>query len=155
MYFDTVRCNIRPFNAEDIDAFMSYRNDMDWMKYQGFKGLSKQEYMQALLNEHSLSNGMQLAIICKQTNNLIGDLYLKQEGDTCWIGYTITPLKSRCGYAYEVVSALICFLTIQGINRVKASVAIGNDASVMLLDKLKFTFLGIEDDEQIFYLNVV
>lgn len=97
MYFDTVRCNIRPFNAEDIDVFMSYRNDMDWMKYQGFKGLSKQ----------------------------------------------------------EAVSAVICFLTTQGIKRVQASVAIGNDASVMLLDKLKFTFLGIEDDEQIFYLNVV
>lgn len=153
MKFDTVRCNIRPFNAEDIDAFMSYRNDMEWMKYQGFKGLSKQEYMQALLNEQSLSNGMQLAIICKQTNTLIGDLYLKQEGDTCWIGYTITPLKSRCGYAYEAVSALICSLTTQGINRVKASVAIGNDASVMLLEKLKFTFLGIEADEQIFQLN--
>ncbi len=70
MNLETVRCIIRPFNAEDIDAFMSYRNDMDWMKYQGFKGLSKQEYMQALLNEHSLSNGIQLAIICKQTNKL-------------------------------------------------------------------------------------
>ena len=155
MYFDTVRCNIRPFNAEDIDAFMSYRNDMDWMKYQGFKGLSKQEYMQALLNEHSLSNGMQLAIICKQTNTLIGDLYLKQEGDTCWIGYTITPLKARRGYAYEAVSALICSLANQGVNHVKASVAIGNDASVMLLEKLKFTLLGIEADEQIFHLNVI
>ena len=153
MNFETDRCIIRPFNAEDIDAFMSYRNDMGWMKYQGFKGLSKQEYMQALLYEHSLSNGVQLAIICKQTNILIGDLYLKQEGDTCWIGYTITPLKSRCGYAYEAVSALICSLTTQGINRVKASVAIGNDASVMLLEKLKFTFLGIEADEQIFQLN--
>ena len=153
MDFETDRCIIRPFNAEDIDAFMSYRNDMDWMKYQGFKGLSKQEYMQALLYEHSLCNGVQLAIICKRTNTLIGDLYLKQEGDTCWIGYTITPLKARRGYAYEAVSAVICFLTTQGINRLKASVAIGNDASVMLLEKLKFTFLGIEADEQIYQLN--
>ncbi len=50
MDLDTVRCNIRPFLVEDIDAFMAYRNDMDWMKYQGFKGLTKQEYTKALLN---------------------------------------------------------------------------------------------------------
>lgn len=40
MNIDTVRCNIRPFIAEGIDAFIIYRNNMDWMKYQGFKGCS-------------------------------------------------------------------------------------------------------------------
>ena len=40
----TERCLIRRFEAPDIDDFMVYRNDMDWMKYQGFKGLTKQEY---------------------------------------------------------------------------------------------------------------
>jgi RimJ/RimL family protein N-acetyltransferase len=144
MYLDTIRCNIRPFKAEDIDAFMAYRNDMDWMKYQGFKGLTKQEYTKVLLGNRSLTDGIQLAVICRQTNTLIGDLYLKQEGVTCWIGYTITPLKARHGYVYEAVSALICFLSTQEITCVKASVTIGNDASVSLLKKLNFTFLSIE-----------
>lgn len=155
MDLDTVRCNIRPFIVEDIDAFMAYRNDMDWMKYQGFKGLTKQEYTKALLNNHSLTDGIQLAIICKQTNTLIGDVYLKQEGDTCWVGYTITPLKARYGYVYEAVSAVICFLETHGITCVKASVTIDNDASISLLKKLKFTLLSTEVDEQIFGLNLV
>jgi RimJ/RimL family protein N-acetyltransferase len=155
MYLDTIRCNIRPFKAEDIDAFMAYRNDMDWMKYQGFKGLTKQEYTKALLGNHSLTDGIQLAVICRQTNTLIGDLYLKQEAETCWIGYTITPLEARHGYVYEAVSAVICFLAAQGITCIKAGVTNGNDASVSLLKKLKFTFLSIEEDEQIFELNLI
>jgi len=155
MDLDTVRCNIRPFIEEDIDAFMAYRNDMDWMKYQGFKGLTKREYTKALLDKHTLTDGIQLAIICKQTNTLIGDVYLKQEGDTCWVGYTITPLKARHGYVCEAVSAVICFLETQGITCVKASATIGNDASILLLKKLGFIFLSTESDEQIFGLNLI
>lgn len=152
---DTVRCNIRAFRAEDIDAFMVYRNDLNWMKYQEFKGLTKQEYATALLGNHSLTHGIQLAIICRQTNTLIGDLYLKQEGDVCWIGYTITPLKARQGYVCEAVSAMIYFLATQGITYIKASVTTGNDASISFLKKLNFIFLSTEANEQIFGLNLV
>lgn len=155
MNFDTDRCNIRPFMAEDIDTFMAYRNDPDWMKYQGLKGLTKQEYTKILLGNDSLTDGIQLAVICKQTNTLIGDLYLKQEGNACWIGYTITPQKARHGYIYEVVSALIRFLAAQGITCIKAGVTIGNDASVSLLKKLKFTILSTEAEEQIFGLHLI
>ena len=155
MNFDTDRCNIRPFMAEDIDAFMAYRNDPDWMRYQGFKGLTKQEYTKMLLGNESLTDGIQLAVICKQTNTLIGDLYLKQEGNACWIGYTITPQKARRGYIYEVVSALIHFLAAQGITCIKAGVTIGNDASVSLLKKLKFTILSTEGEEQVFGLRLI
>lgn len=38
MEIQTKRCIIRPFNESDINRFMDYRNDMDWMQYQGFKG---------------------------------------------------------------------------------------------------------------------
>lgn len=155
MNFDTTRCSIRPFKAEDIDTFMTYRNDADWMKYQGFKGLTKKEYTKILLNNCSLTEGIQLAIICKQTNSLIGDLYLKQEGNTCWIGYTITPQKARQGYIYEVVSAMIPLLATKETTYIKAGVAIGNEASVSLLKKLKFVFLNTEEDELVFGLNLI
>jgi len=36
--FETRRCHIRPFEEGDIEAFMSYRNNLDWMRLQGFKG---------------------------------------------------------------------------------------------------------------------
>ncbi len=85
----TERCLIRRFEAPDIDDFMVYRNDMDWMKYQGFKGLTKQEYEDALLGSHTFQDGVQLAVIHKKSGKLIGDVYLKQEGDSFWIGYSV------------------------------------------------------------------
>ena len=155
MNLSTARCNVRPFIEADIDAFMAYRNNMGWIKYQEFKGLTKQEYTKVLLENYFLTDGMQLAIICKQSNVLIGDLYLKQEGNICWIGYTITPQESRRGYIYEVVSAVICFLASQGTTCIKAGVTIGNDASVSLLKKLGFIFLNTKADEQIFLLEFI
>ena len=63
--FKSDRFNIRTFKESDINDFMEYRNNMDWMKYQGFKGLSKEEYEDVLLKDVSLEKGMQLAIINK------------------------------------------------------------------------------------------
>ncbi|KAB2863272.1 MAG: N-acetyltransferase, partial [Exiguobacterium chiriqhucha] len=31
MTFTTTRCLIRPFEQDDIEPFMAYRNDLDWM----------------------------------------------------------------------------------------------------------------------------
>lgn len=41
MYFCTPRCFIRDFRIEDIPTVMTYRNDLEWMKYQGFKNRKK------------------------------------------------------------------------------------------------------------------
>ena len=97
----TERCLIRRFEEPDIDDFMVYRNDMDWMKYQGFKGLTKQEYEDALLGDHTFQDGVQLAVIHKKSGKLIGDVYLKQEGDSFWIGYSVCRTMACQGYACE------------------------------------------------------
>ncbi|GCF92127.1 hypothetical protein NRIC_00180 [Enterococcus florum] len=44
MELHTKRCTIREFIEEDIPAFVLYHNDDDWMRYQGFKGRTKEEY---------------------------------------------------------------------------------------------------------------
>lgn len=147
------RCLIRPFKEHDISDFMAYRNDMDWMKYQGFKGLTKQEYSKELLCRHSFEEGIQLAVICKKSESLIGDVYLKKEDGTVWIGYSICRSMARCGYAYEVVSAVITSLKKQGITTIKAGIDCGNEASIGLIRKLNFSYAGMEDGEQIFILN--
>lgn len=150
----TTRCLIRPFERQDIESFMIYRNDLDWMKDQSFKGLSFEEYENALLAEPSLQHGMQLAIIDQTTDELIGDVYIQQEDSTYWIGYTITPTRARQGYAFEVMSGLIRHLTDQGAEAFKAGVFETNTASIALLKKLNFTYLTTELDEQIYRLDV-
>ncbi|MFS0986009.1 GNAT family N-acetyltransferase [Enterococcus durans] len=82
MEIQTKRLNIRKFVSGDIDSFMDYRNNIDWMRYQGFKGKSKAFYETELLHDVSLEKGMQLAIIHTDTKQLVGDIYLRKENDT-------------------------------------------------------------------------
>ena len=51
------RCVVRRFRATDIDAFMAYRNDLVWMRHQGYKGLTRSEYEAALLAEPQVADG--------------------------------------------------------------------------------------------------
>lgn len=148
--FETERCRIRPFEENDIAAFMSYRNNLDWMQFQGFKGKKYLEYKAALLKQPDFREGAQLAVVNRKTGELTGDLFLKLEYKTCWIGYTIAPQFARQGLAFEVVTELLKQLKHEGLALAKAGVEEQNLASVALLKKLEFTQIGIEGSELIF-----
>ena len=148
--FETERCRVRPFEENDIEAFLSYRNNLDWMRYQGFKGKKYLEYKAALLQKPKFKEGVQLAVVDKQTGELIGDLYLRLEKNTGWIGYTIAPQFARQGFAFEVVTQLLLELRQAGLTQVKAGVEEQNIASIRLLKKLGFEQIGIDESERIF-----
>ena len=148
--FETQRCRIRPFEEKDIEAFMAYRNNMDWMQFQGFKGKKYLEYKAALLMQPNFNNGVQLAVVLRQTGELLGDLYLKLEKNTAWIGYTIAPQFARQGFAFEVVTQLLLELKQAGLTLVKAGVEEQNLSSIALLKKLGFIQVEISDSERIF-----
>ncbi|WP_315122427.1 GNAT family N-acetyltransferase [uncultured Clostridium sp.] len=103
----TDRCILRCFEEKDLDSFMTYRNNEEWMKYQSFKNLTKDEYKKALLAPLNMENGIQLAIAHKTTDNLLGDLYLVRKGKTITIGFSINPIYARKGYISEVLKALL------------------------------------------------
>jgi len=148
--FETERCRIRPFEENDIAAFMSYRNNLDWMQFQGFKGKKYLEYKAALLRQPDFRDGVQLAVVNRQTGELLGDLYLRLEKNACWIGYTIAPQFARQGLALEVVMQLLQQLQLSGLTLAKAGVEEQNTASIQLLKKLGFEQIGVEDGELIF-----
>lgn len=104
---ETERCYLRPFEEKDLDLFMIYRNNEDWMKFQSFKNLTKEEYRKILLVPLNIEDGIQLAIVHKDSDKLIGDVYLKKTEKTIFIGYTINPDYSRMGYITEVLKALL------------------------------------------------
>lgn len=147
MEIHTRRCTIRWFRAGDLDDFMRYRNDEHWMRYQGFKGLAREAYAEALLGEFSLTDGAQLAIVRREDGRLIGDLYLKREPDAYWLGYTVSPEFARQGYAFEAVTALLAWIVREGGATVRAGVLPENAASVSLLKKLGFTKVLAENEE--------
>ncbi len=152
MLFESNRCYIRHFIEDDLDSFMEYRNNLDWMKFQGFKGLSKDEYKCSLFNK-SITNGIQLAIISKQSNKLLGDIYLQQDNDACYIGYTINPKFAKNGIITEVLYSCIHYLKTKNFNQIKAGVDPLNTSSINLLKKLNFTFSHI-DEEHIYLLDI-
>lgn len=151
---ESERCYIRRFMARDIDGFTAYRNDLDWMKFQYFKGRTREEYEEVLLKESSITAGQQLAIVRKTDDRLLGDVFLKEEDDGFWIGYTIAPAYARQGYAYETVRTLISWVQQQGGVCVMAGVSPENKASLRLLEKLGFSHVDEEDGEYIFSLWV-
>ncbi len=94
----------------------------------------------------SFSEGKNLAVVHTLDERLIGDIYLKNEADFFWIGYTIHPHESQKGYGSEVIQATIQWLFDQGVQSVKAEVAPGNLASIKLLEKLNFSLVKTEED---------
>ncbi|KRM78521.1 hypothetical protein FC84_GL000779 [Lapidilactobacillus dextrinicus DSM 20335] len=156
MKINTKRCQIREFRAKDLVPFMAYHNDLDWMKYQGFKGLTLAAYQQALLEANDdLIQGKQLAVVDLDDQKLIGDLYIRQEGDVFHLGYTIAPQFARQGYATEAVIALIDWLAVyQGARVIRAEVALGNLNSERLLIKLGFQYLTTTDQIKSYELHL-
>ncbi|MFB0920330.1 MAG: GNAT family N-acetyltransferase [Oscillospiraceae bacterium] len=146
MRIETDRCLIRRFEEKDIVDFMAYRNNEKWMQYQGFKGLTKQEYSKVLLVEPDMQAGAQLAIIDKEAERLIGDIYLKQEENSFWLGYSINPASARQGFAFEAVSGIIGWLKDNGADKVLADAMPENVPSISLLKKLGFDFTGKDEN---------
>jgi len=143
----TPRCRVRRFGAADLADYMSYRNDLDWMRFQGYKGLTKEQYAVGLLVEPDLSRGAQFAIERTTDARLIGDVYLRGTTDTLWIGYTVAPTYARQGYASEVVGALVEWARQAGYAAVRAGVLPENTASVNLLVKAGFRYAGRDGEE--------
>lgn len=150
MEIRTVRCTIRDFTSDDISSFMEYRNNMEWMRHQGFKGLPKEVYESELLGSVSLTKGKQFAVVNTAMKTLVGDIYIRQEGEVYWLGYTVSPDYARRGYAAEAVAAVIKWIDGQGGSAVRAGVLPENQASIKLLEKVGFTYLGKEYDELIY-----
>ncbi len=152
--FKTERLIIRSFNKNDIDQFMIYRNNLEWMKYQGFKGRTKQEYTEALDIPFNIEEHSQIAIILKSTKKVIGDLYVKKTDNEVHIGYTINPKYKQLGYTYEATSGLIKFIQKNyPLVNIVSGVDKDNIPSINLLEKLGFFKTGEEDGEYYYKLK--
>lgn len=150
MEFQTQRCLVRAFEEKDLERFMTYRNNLEWMQYQGFKGLSKEEYAESLLGTGNLEAGQQFAIVDKASDLLIGDVYLQKAGSEYWLGYTIHPDFARQGLAKEVTLGVLAWLKAHGATKVKAGVLPENQASIGLLKALGFAYFAEEAGEWLF-----
>lgn len=104
---ETNRCILRYFKEKDLELFMAYRNNEEWMKYQNLEHLSKDECRKDLLCYKNINEGIRFAISDKITDTLLGDVYIIKKEKTISIGYTISPIFSRKGYITESLKAVL------------------------------------------------
>jgi len=153
LWFKTNRVVVRDFDRELIKDIILYRNDLEWMKYQGFKGFTYGEYCTAILALSDITDGLQLAMV-NDENQLIGDLYLKADGTTLRFGYTINKSFSRQGITYEVCSKLFEWAKENGYQKMVAGVDPANIPSINLLKKLKMTEVNNSVEEIIYEVSL-
>jgi RimJ/RimL family protein N-acetyltransferase len=141
MLFETEQWVVREFEAFDIDPFMEYRNNEEWMKFQYFKGLSKAEYEAKLLTSPIIEEGIQYAVISKQHQRLIGDLFLIRKKQWLTIGFTIHPDFSGKGYMSDIVTHYVTTLkTLYPECQILAMTHRENKASQGLLKRVGFLY---------------
>jgi len=148
MYLQTARLILRNFNDKDLDPFLTYRNDPDVAKYQGwgipFSREKAEKFISSMKDKNVPKQGewVQFAVALKDTNELIGDLACfvkKEDSRQSLIGFTIASGHWRNGYAFEVIHRLLEFLFEEmDMHRITADCDVDNIASGRTLKKLGF-----------------
>lgn len=142
----TNRLLIRPLVPSDAEPLWAYKRLPEAVRFQNWRPQSLEEikrFIQAMAEIRVDTPGgwLQVAVCLKETNEMIGDVGLHFLGDPAQaeIGYTVSPLHQRKGYATEAVRAVLGYLFDGlGKHRVTASLDPRNTPSAAVLEKLGF-----------------
>lgn len=145
LLFQTERIICRQFESGDLQAFAHYRAQPDVAKYQSWTEYSYQDAL-VLFDEMqkfefgTLGNWFQLAILTKESEQLLGDLAVHFIDDSqIEIGFTFAPDFQGQGYASEAVIGLLNYLFSNlKPHRVVATTDCENLPSWLLLERVGF-----------------
>lgn len=147
---ETGRIILRFLIKEDIHDMLSYRNNVDIAKYQGFEPKYTEESMEEFINTYSTDNvdpkksWIQVGIEYKQDKKIIGDIgiHIENIGDNFYqtqLGISLNTNYQGKGIANETIKTLINFLFNDwNCHRIYAEMDIRNSKSIDLFNKLKF-----------------
>lgn len=145
IYFETERLICRAFERADLQAFTAYRADPEVARYQSWQDYQYQDALALFENLQQTpfgANGtwMQLALVCRQTQALVGDLALHFiDAQQVEIGFTLASEHQGKGLAREALQGLLVYLFERlGKHRVSAITDVKNRAAWGLLERLGF-----------------
>jgi RimJ/RimL family protein N-acetyltransferase len=144
----TQRLRLRPFQADDLPAFIAYRSVPGVARYQSWEA----PYSPAAAERFLASQGgvefgargawLQLAAIDRASGALCGDCGVRVLADqpaTAEVGVTFAPDHQGSGLATEALAAVITKLFDElRLHRVYAEADDRNDAAKRLLGRLGF-----------------
>ena len=144
----TERLSLRPFQVDDLAAFVAYRSDPEVARYQSWdRTYSRADAESFLRSQRDLAFGqpgewLQLAIVDRKTGTLCGDCAVRVVTDqpaNAEVGVTLAQGHQGKGLATEALTALLTELFEQpGIHRVFAEVDDRNVPVQRLLERLGF-----------------
>ena len=114
IFLETRRLILRNVAPRDAAAIYDYRNSEVCARYQ--RGQTKtRSGIDALVQRRrndllSLDAPALLAIALKETDELVGEVVVMPQDGTISLGYTVSYLHHRKGYAFEALSALLAML---------------------------------------------
>lgn len=146
-FLETDRLWLRNVAADDVKTIFDYRNNPLCAQYQ--RGQTKDlDGIAAMVQSHkddrlSIDAPCFIAVAQKDTDAPIGEIVVMPSEDTFSLGYTISYLHHRKGYAFEALSALIDLLHRQYPQWEFISFTDpDNYPSMSLLKKLGYTDMG-------------
>ncbi len=159
VYLETARLVLRNFNEADLNTLVDYRSHPLCAQYQRGQFKDRENLSRLIARtktDDPFSIGQsRLAIARKDTEEIIGDLFVGISKNTAALGYTISYRYHRQGFAHELLSAFLPALQCRFPNYdIICCTDTENTASISLLLKLGFIKEGYrkEIDSLIFRL---
>lgn len=155
MILETKRLYLRTFFLADASRMSEYRNKPEVAHYQSWKhytikdAIKRIQYCQKITEYNRPKTDYHLAIIQKEQDVLIGDLFVEIINPSSFtLGYTLDSLYWSKGYALEIVQAFLYYMKeTYHFKKVICYVYNDNVKSIQLLKKLGFE----KFDESYFY----
>lgn len=145
---ETDRLLLRRFQSEDLQCFVDYRTNPLVYRYQseGWESYTlahgKRFVEEQMLQQPGQRDTwFQIAIVLKETNQLIGDcgIHTLEDERQAEIGYSLSPVHQHKGYALEAVQAVLSYLFKElDVHRIIANTDTRNVGSVSLLERAGF-----------------
>lgn len=158
MILETDRLYLRQLEINDALRMSEYRNKEEVAKYQSWDhystddALKRIQQCQLMKVYNQPKTNYHLAIILKQNDYLIGDLFIEIINRRVFVlGYTLDSDYWSCGYATEIISVFMSYMkqTYQ-FKKVICYAYVDNTRSIRLLKRLGF----MKFDESYYYNDV-
>ena len=141
---ETERLRIRRLRETDLVALVAYRSlpEVAWMQlWEGYDAEEGRRLIRgcSVIEPFAAGDSFQFGVTLKDTDELIGDLYLKldEAGKQAEIGYTFVPKFQGQGLATEAVRALMDHaFTKRGLHRIYSATDPRNLPSIQLMKRL-------------------
>jgi len=146
--FGTKRLRVRRLKMSDFQSFNEMQSNMKVMQFVRGRAMTYQENKDELARlienyEDENNDFLIYAVERKKDNMFVGTIALvKDDSNDDEIGYRFIEKYWGKGYGFEIAEGLVGYCKHIGIPKIVASVVNENEASMKIIKKLGFKFVG-------------